>query len=103
VSHDDDDEYLAVVTSRREVGRMFVPVRQTTRCNDADDPSPVCKWHNYELLSRFVRRPTAQAIGVGVGGIAIGLICLLTPNMPEGNEENYDKSQLTEIQGSRVA
>jgi hypothetical protein len=38
---DDDDDALAVVTSRREVSRMFVPVHQTTRCHDADDPLPV--------------------------------------------------------------
>jgi hypothetical protein len=50
-----------------------------------------------------VQRRTAEAIGAGVGEIASGLICLLTPNMPEGNEENYDKSQSTEIRGSRVA
>ena len=56
-----------------------------------------------ELLSRFVQRRTAQAIGAGVGGIAIGLICLLTPDMPEGNKENYDKSQSTEIRGTLAA
>jgi len=44
VSHDDDDddgEALEVVTSRRAVSRMFVPVHQTTRYHGADDPSPV--------------------------------------------------------------
>jgi len=50
-----------------------------------------------------VQRRTAQAIVAGVVGIAIGLICLLSPNMPEGNEENYNKSQSTEIRGSSVA
>jgi hypothetical protein len=71
VSHDDED--LAVVTSRRAVSRMFVPVHQTTRCHGAEDPSPVPQVKNYEL-PRFLQRRTAQAIGAGVGGIAIGLI-----------------------------
>jgi hypothetical protein len=50
VSH--DEEAVAVVTSRRAVSRMFVPVHQTTRCHGAEDPSPVPQVNIYEL-SRF--------------------------------------------------